>query len=306
MWLAARFPGVPRDFDQLVVAARAMLHGQSPYGIIGPGRAFEWRFPFVYPLPSAIVALPIAWLPLALARACFVGLSVGAMVYAMPRALLIPLLVSQPFVNALWNAQWSIAFTAALLLPSLGWLAVAKPQTGLVLLATHWRRRTLWLAVLAGVFGLVLATLLQQHWLSEWRATLAAAPVHRPPILRPGGFLLALSALRWRRPEGRLLLALACVPQTAMWYAALPLFLIPKTLAQGTLLAGLSQLGFLATAVLAVPSDWAGQEQLVGLLMLFTLYLPALVMVLRLERVPALTPAIASPGQPLLAHEGGP
>jgi hypothetical protein len=48
-----------------------------------------------------------------------------------------------------------------------------------------------------------------------------------PPILRPFGFVLLLSGLRWRLPEGRLILAIAFIPQTTLPYELVPLALIP-------------------------------------------------------------------------------
>ena len=38
------------------------------------------------------------------------------------------------------------------------------------------------------------------------------------PIAVQGGALLALALLRWRRADARLLLAMACVPQSMMLY----------------------------------------------------------------------------------------
>jgi hypothetical protein len=279
--LAAQHPGQARDFDQFWVAARALLSGHSPYGLIGPGRPFDWRWPFVYPLSSALVVVPLSALPVVVARACFVGLSVGLLAYARRGILLLPLLVSQPFVNALWNAQWSPLLTAAILLPGLAWLAIVKPQTGVAILAYKPARRTMWIAVAGAAALCSLATVLQPGWIREWLEVLRSAPPHVPPILRPGGFVLLLAIFRLRLPEGRLLLVLALMPQTAMWYTALPLFLIPKTLAEGTILAGLSQIAFLLTAVVPVGPSWPEQERLVGLLMLGALYIPCLIMVLR-------------------------
>src|SRR5215212_9879963 len=49
-WVAMR-SDMPRDFDQIWFAARAVLAGRNPYHLIGPGRTFVWEFPFFYPLP---------------------------------------------------------------------------------------------------------------------------------------------------------------------------------------------------------------------------------------------------------------
>ena len=45
-----------------------------------------------------------------------------------------------------------------------------------------------------------------------------------------------LMLLRWRRPEARLVLALACVPQTPLLYETVPLFLVPQAVIEGGVL----------------------------------------------------------------------
>jgi len=49
-------------------------------------------------------------------------------------------------------------------------------------------------------------------WLGEWSAALHAGRTYHAPFSRPGGWVLLLAALRWRRPEARLLLAIHCIP----------------------------------------------------------------------------------------------
>src|SRR5439155_104266 len=61
-----------------------------------------------------------------------------------------------------------------------------------------------------------------------------------PPRRRPGGFLMPAALLRWRRPEGRLLAALCCVPHVTTLYETLPLFLVPANRYQAYLLLALS------------------------------------------------------------------
>jgi hypothetical protein len=53
----------------------------------------------------------------------------------------------------------------------------------------------------------------------------------------PGGFLLALAALRWRRPEARLLLAIAIAPQTIVPYDLVPLAVVPESRREVLLMA---------------------------------------------------------------------
>ena len=60
-WLSFRVPPVTSsDFDQLHIAARALLAGTDPYAAV----AARQPFPLFYPLPAVLVAVPFAWLPL--------------------------------------------------------------------------------------------------------------------------------------------------------------------------------------------------------------------------------------------------
>ncbi len=63
-------------------------------------------------------------------------------------------------------------------------------------------------------------------------------------MLQTGGFLLLLAALAWRRPAGRLLLAMSLVPQLLFFYDQLPLWLLPATRKQSIALTACSQLAF--------------------------------------------------------------
>jgi hypothetical protein len=62
-----------------------------------------------------------------------------------------------------------------------------------------------------------------------WMALPADYSAWAPPIFRPFGALLLLAALRWNLPEGRLILATAFLPQTALPYELVPLALIPSS-----------------------------------------------------------------------------
>jgi len=51
------------DFSWFWLAARALINGQDPYVVVQPGGAFNLNAPFLYPLTSAILAVPFcAWL----------------------------------------------------------------------------------------------------------------------------------------------------------------------------------------------------------------------------------------------------
>ena len=95
--------------------------------------------------------------------------------------------------------------------------------------------------------------------------------------------VLLLALFRWRRPEARLLAALACVPQNIGLYETVPLWLIPRNRWEGYLLAGLS---LLAALLQARVLPHAG-EPLAELMrarwpyVLVLVYLPALILALR-------------------------
>src|ERR1051325_7669492 len=68
------------DFDAIWTAARALRAGQDPYGAI---QSPPWPWNLQYPLPAVLIALPFSLLPLALARAAFMGVSAGLLAYGL-------------------------------------------------------------------------------------------------------------------------------------------------------------------------------------------------------------------------------
>jgi len=275
------------DFDQLWIAARALARHQDPYAAVA---ASGEAFPLFYPLPAVLLALPVAWLPLDLARAVWAGFGAAMLALAALRygRGLGAGLLGAGFLNALVLNQWSPLLTAGAVLPWLAVTWIAKPSIGLALFLAYPSRRAAWLG--AGLLAVSLAALpgWPAHWLSALRGAFQTSP-----ILQPGGFLLLLALLRWRRAEGRLLAALACVPQTIGLYETVPLFLITRTRWEGYGLAGLS---LLAAFIQAWALPRLGQPLPVLLLarwpiLLLLVYLPALLLVLRL-------PAVAPAGPP--------
>src|SRR4030095_4913505 len=99
--------------------------------------------------------------------------------------------------------------------------------------------------------------ILRPDWPGNWINTIRSGPFttqFKAPILTPFGFPTVLALLRWRRPEGRLLFALACVRQNGFMYDQLPLLLVPATAAQALLLSGLSHISHVA-ALWHPPTD---------------------------------------------------
>jgi hypothetical protein len=287
------------DFAQLWYAARALLQGRNPYDVVGPGREFDWPAPLLYPLTAVVVVAPLSWLSLQAAAALFSAVGAALLTLVVTREQWFRMLVlgSMPFLYAVEVAQWSPLLVGVALVPSLGFVLAAKPTVGLALFVY----RPSWQAVVGGCVLLALSLLLQPTWPAEWLAAIrggtaingsvgdAAATLARDdvrqwpyvaPITRLAGPLLLLAILRWRRPEARLLLALAAVPQTPLLYETLPLFLVPRTRQQTGALVALSMAVFVTVKLLGAGSiqHW---YDLSGELITLLLYVPCLVMVLR-------------------------
>jgi len=299
-----RTPDHVADFDQLWYGAQALWRGDDPYALVGPGRAFDFPWPLYYPLPALLIVSPLIGLPLFVARAVFVAVSAGLLSYGVTRHGWRPLLIftSASYLMSLTQVQWAPLFVAALFLPLVGLTLVAKPNVGAVVAASPLSGRLL-LAALAGGATLTVASfLLMPGWYTEWTMALGSAPHIQSFLVRPGGVLLLAALAKWRRPEARLLAALAVVPQHATLYDTLPLFVIPATLREAAILALASHGAWhLALARRGEPTSMEISDAN-ALTFLLLLYLPALVMVLRrpnegtvphwLERSSALLPAV--------------
>jgi hypothetical protein len=246
--LASAWLPVPTgDFELLYAAAVRLLGGETPYP---PGTTW-----LPYPLPAVLVVVPFTFIPLELARPAFDILVGWAFVYALWKyrglyALLA--LVSGGYLFALWHGQTTPLMVAASLIPAAGFLLAVRPNTSVSL----WVARPSW-KILLGMAGfLALTMMIWPLWPTEW---VLAMPLDYspwlPPIFRPFGALLLIAALRWNLPEGRLLLATAFLPQTALPYELVALALIPAS--------GRQMAIYLAGTWIAV-ADAAGALQLVG------------------------------------------
>ena len=274
-------PTWPTDFDQLWFAARALLHGTDPYSVVGPGRAFQWDWPLYYPLPAVLITVPFTVLPVAVARVVFSGISAGVLGWAIGERVryLWPLLLSAAYLIATSRTQWAPLLLAAAWLPWLSPVVTAKPNIGLASLAALRGR-----GVLVAVAGIVAMTLLSlviyPTWIASWRAATANAPHIVAPILLPGGFLLALAVLRWRRAEARLLLALACVPHTPSLYDLVVLFFACRTLRESIVLALLTHLLFWGFLFWGIGPTFDIYALNLGRVSIFVVFLPVLLLIL--------------------------
>jgi hypothetical protein len=283
-WLAYKLPPPSTsDFEQIWIGARALTSGADPYAVVPTTGT---RYPLFYPLTALLVGLPFAAVPFDAARVLWAAASGALFAWAafrygrgLPTALL-----SASFLNAIVQGQWSPLLTAAVVIPSLSWALAVKPSVGAALFAAFPSRR----ALVGGLVLLGLSLAVSPAWPSRWLEALKATSHMVPLVARPGGFILLVALVRWRRPEARLLAALACVPQTIGLYETLPLFLIPRTRWQGYGLAGLSYISAFAQ-VAAVPRlpGMTLDAVLAGRwpFMFVGLYLPALVLVLLPGRV---------------------
>lgn len=266
-------PDAVSDWDQCWLAARALLHGESPYGAVN-AQSSPWSLN--YPLPAVLVSFPFGLFPLPLARAAFAGASSGLLAYALSRSWLglLPFL-SGAYVWALITVQWVPLLVAGVLLSWLSALFIVKPTTGLALIV-GWPSRT---AAVGALVLLGLSFMISPGWVADWRASVGTL-YHIPPVLRPFGWVLLLALLRWRDPRARFLAAFALIPQAAMPYDALPLLLIPQTFFQrATFVGGTQLLALYGISRIESPTPGSFAAELWPLTLALG-YLPALMMVL--------------------------
>jgi hypothetical protein len=233
-------PNRSSDFDLLYDAAARLLQGENPYPV-----ATQW---FTYPLPAVLLAVPFTAIPLEAARLVFDVLVGWAFVFALWKhrgtfALLAVL--SGTYLFAVANGQTTPLMVAASLIPALGFLLAVKPNTS----ASLWIARPSRVAVVGVIAFLVLSLLVLPSWPRDWWTALLQDNTDLvPPVLRPFGLVLLLAALRWRSPEGRLLLAIAFIPQNILPHELVSLALIPANLVEmGIYVAG----SWIAVAVAA-------------------------------------------------------
>jgi hypothetical protein len=268
------------DFAQFHFHARKWLQGGDAYSggfpVLRGSRVVPE--PCFYPFPALLVVAPFALLPLGAAVAAFVGVSAALLAYAVigrcPERL--PLFLGPGFFVALVLGQWSPIITATVLLPVLGWLCVLKPNLGLAVTASNPNKT----AIIGGGVLLVATLLLQPNWPAEWLRNLHSMPPHPMPIRLPGGFLILIALLRWRRPEARLVAAMACVPQLMYFADQLPLWLVAKTRRETMVLSAMSASAWIASMIINIQ---AGRQPAFSSVpfVLAGVYLPVLIMVLR-------------------------
>ena len=206
------------DFQWAHSAARNLLAAQNPYAHTPQGAV-------PYPLPAALLALPLAVFPPELAGALFFGISSGLLAWGLIRQASERLLIflAYPYWAALMTAQWTPLLMCAAFFPAALAFSLAKPQIGAPVALAHLSRK----GVIAG-FALLLASFAwMPRWPLEWLTQLHGYQ-HFVPLLIVPGPLLLLVLWRYRDRDAHLLF-LSCLLPQRWFYDAFVLWLIPKT-----------------------------------------------------------------------------
>jgi hypothetical protein len=286
-----RRPGSGGDYFFVWNAARSLLAGRNPYHTVAVGPENPGADVFLYPLPALLLVLPIASLPVAVSGGIFLGTSSALLAYVLSRHGYhrLPIFMGAPFLMAVSLGQWSPLITAAALEGNLGFAFAAKPNLGLA----GWLYRPNARAIVGGVIIVVISLIVLPSWPIDWYHNIASRPEKFSPIRTGIGPLLLIAAIRWRRSEARLLLAMACVPQALFFYDQLILGLIPRTFRQ-SLIFSLATFGaLLAWFYQLKPGELYVQKAIPYAL---TIYFVALVMVLLPDPKPAIDLPNAPPG----------
>jgi hypothetical protein len=267
------------DFAFVWRGARALAQGLDPYRALQPDAEYGAGGPLVYPAVTVLATLPLVRLDPFTASAVFFGLSVAVFAFALSASGYWRLftLASPPMVCALLAVNFPPLLAAAALLAPIGWLAVLKPNLGVIAFAYRPQWRTVWL----GGALLLSSFLWIPDWPRGWLYQMQAqhVSVHRPALFYAPGAVALLGLLRWRTPEGRALAAYAVVPTGLFPYDALMLWLCVRTrreLAVLTLCAWLVAPAALGASTVATPTELAICEGLLHLGMT----VPATIMVL--------------------------
>lgn len=277
-----RAPEQPSDLGIVWFGARALLAGVNPFPLVGPGRWYEWDWGLFYPATAMVAALPLAWLTEAWATSIFVWISSAALAFAATRdnwnrVWIFP---SAAFIISARTGQWSTILSASFLATALSWIWICKPTTGLAMALATGSRRALKIATLGAILLLIVSLGMLPDWPRQWFDVISGPRELSPPVTRAGGFAILLALLRWRRSEARLLVALALMPLTAVWYEALPLLLVASTKRENQVLSMISSIGFVSQYFFeSVPNVVTSHNT--GVLMNAFCYLPATLMVLR-------------------------
>jgi len=272
------------DFSYLWFGARMLLVGQNPYQLIGPGKLVQLPTPVFYPASSFVTVMPLTLLPVHLAGAIFVFISVLLLAWGSTENgwHLLPMFPSVAFLTSAQLGQWSILMTAALFIPFVALIAAAKPQSFAPIAGSSSSKLPLVASLVGGVVLIGLSFTLMPHWFSEWRRVVGNTNHYVAPIARTGGIAIALVLLRWRRSDAWLVLIAACLPQTWYPYNGLLLLTVAETYREACALSLFSSAVWMMVYLL-IPGEMRTDQtrELWGTLLVASSYLPATLLVLR-------------------------
>lgn len=269
-------------------ASRALLAGKSPYDVINAiSPAYPYCSGYLYWLPAAVFLAPFAALSVTQAMSIFTGISTSIFTFAITKDgySRLPALLSAPIVYATLGGQVTPLVVGAMLLPALQWLTPMKFTLGFAGALYQPTCRAFIRYVVAFSVPVVLSVIVWPWWPAAWVRELSdvAGVYYDVPIRVIGGALVLLAVVKWRRPEARLLLVMACLPQTMFNYDQLPLVLVPATLRESLVFALLTHLPATLVRWWYGPyiADRADLFHHYAPFIVGCYYIPALVMVLR-------------------------
>jgi hypothetical protein len=276
-------PGAQTDLGQVWFAASAILHHADPYELVGPTGFYHHEFTLFYPLTAAVAILPLGLLDEAVASAVFAFLASAALAYAVTKKGWdrLPIFVSLPFLIAAQQAQFSPLIAAGFYLPAVAWTWAAKPTIGLALLASTGSVRTFTIAIVGGAILFLIGLAFVPEWPAEWLRNVRPQTHMIAPIVRPGGFLALAALLRWRRPEARLVAAMALVPQTTGWWDLVLLLLVASTFRESLVLAVTTMAPLLYEMAFGLGDGMIDVYPRSSLMLMAASYIPATLIVLR-------------------------
>jgi hypothetical protein len=277
-WMSMGSSGLAKDFTLSWTAANHLLAGHDPYREMRPTGVYPFNVPFYYPLPAALLATPFAPVPVRYAGIAFVFVSFGIAALALMRdsAHRVWILLGFPAVMAATLGQWSPLLLAGTVVPALQLVLPVKPTLGAATFVNRPSRVGLLLSL--AVVGLCF--LIEPGWLAAWRGTVSNAWTSYTPPLRWGhgaGVILLATFVWWRDPDARLVGVMALAPQLPLFYDQLLVQAAARTRREVLLLVGASWVGGLVWAFQGSPN--AGNERAPTLLILLSIYLPALCVV---------------------------
>ena len=220
-----RMTGPSGDFwGSAVMRAQDLLARRDPYF---SHEVSAMSIP--YPATAFLVGIPFASLSSQIAGPLFEAITGTLLAYGLMRGgqyWRLMALASYPFLENLNTCQWSSLLACIVLFPDFLPFALVKPHIALP--AVLWRFPTRRAILLTALF-LLASFVIYPTWPLVWLSQISQYEgVSFIPVLLPGGLLLLMSALRWRTPEGRLLLSMSLLPKRPI-YDSFLLMLIPKT-----------------------------------------------------------------------------